>query len=180
MDVDFRSSRHAWVDEQRETPIELGWGWMFRGLAETDRKFIGRARIERELEERSSRWTTVGMEVDVHDYERVHDEAGILAPRHEVYGESTMSIYRRNDKEWDYAGYASSFLHSPLLRKPIAIAKLPLDPRTLRLPTIFLDQLQRNRVSWGLALIDEEFCGAIAVDGGVNARRVRSAPLLNY
>jgi len=46
----------------------------------------------------------------------------------------------------------------------LEIAKLPLDPRTLRLPTIFLDQLQRNRVSWGLALIDEEFCGAIAVD----------------
>jgi aminomethyltransferase len=38
-----------------------------------------------------------------------------------------MSIYRRGGKEWDYAGYASSFLSSSLLRKPIALAKLPLD-----------------------------------------------------
>ena len=38
-----------------------------------------------------------------------------------------MSIYRRGEKEWDYAGYASSFLSSSLLRKPIALAKLPLD-----------------------------------------------------
>lgn len=46
----------------------------------------------------------------------------------------------------------------------LEIAKLPLDPRTLRLLAIFLDQFQRNRVSWSLALIDKEFCGAIAVD----------------
>ena len=38
-----------------------------------------------------------------------------------------MSIYRRGGKEWDYAGYASSFLSSSLLRKPIALAKLPPD-----------------------------------------------------
>jgi aminomethyltransferase len=41
-----------------------------------------------------------------------------------------MSLYRRGDKEWDYAGYASSFLFSSLLKKPIAIAKLPLDLAT--------------------------------------------------
>lgn len=38
-----------------------------------------------------------------------------------------MSIYRRGTKEWDYAGYASSFTSSSLLRTPLAIAKLPLD-----------------------------------------------------
>jgi len=38
-----------------------------------------------------------------------------------------MSVYRRGTAEWDYAGYASSFTASSLLRLPLAIAKLPLD-----------------------------------------------------
>jgi aminomethyltransferase len=38
-----------------------------------------------------------------------------------------MSVYRRGDKAWDYAGYATSFLTSSLLRTPIALAKLPPD-----------------------------------------------------
>ena len=127
MDVDFSSSRYSWVDAQRETPLELGWNWMFRGLAKDDRNFVGRAAIEKERNEKTSRWTTVGLEIDWHDYERVHLNAGIAAPKHELYRETTMSIYRRNEKDWDYAGYASSFLFSSLLKKPIAIAKLPLD-----------------------------------------------------
>lgn len=127
MDVDFHSSRFAWVDEERETPVELGWGWMFRRLAKDDRDFVGRAAIERELLRETSRWTTVGLSVDWHDFERVHHAAGVTPPKYELYREATMSIYRRNDKEWDYAGYASSFLFSSLLKKPIAIAKLPLD-----------------------------------------------------
>ena len=127
IDVDFQSARFAWVDEQRETPAELGWGWMFRKFKDDDRDFIGRERIERELNNKTNRWTTVGLEIDWHDYERVHLQAGIMPPKHGIYRESTMSIYRPGDVEWDYAGYASSFLYSSLLRKPIAIAKLPLD-----------------------------------------------------
>jgi aminomethyltransferase len=127
MDVDFRSSRHAWVDEQRETPNELGWGWMLRTMEGSDRDFVGREAIEREMSSGSSRWTTTGLAVDVHAYEQVHDEAGILAPRHEVYEETTMSVYRRSETPWDYAGYATSFHYSSLLRRPLALAKIPLD-----------------------------------------------------
>lgn len=127
MGADFHSARFAWVDEQRETPVELGWSWMFRKLGEDDRDFVGRAAIESELRDRTSRWTTVGLAVDWHDYERVYTSAGVVPPRHEVYSESTMSVYRRGTTEWDYAGYASSFTTSSLLRTPLAIAKLPLD-----------------------------------------------------
>lgn len=127
MDVDFHSARHAWVDEQRETPTELGWGWMLRTMNRSDRNFVGRESIARELASGSSRWTTTGLAVDVHDYERVHEEAGVLAPRHEVYEETTMSIYRRSETPWDYAGYATSFHYSSLLRRPLALAKVPLD-----------------------------------------------------
>ena len=127
MGADFHTSRFAWVDAERETPHELGWGWMFSKLAQDDRDFMGRSAIEAEIAGGTSRWKTVGLGVDWHDYERVYTAAGIVPPRHEIYSESTMSIYRRGGKEWDYAGYASSFLSSSLLRKPIALAKLPLD-----------------------------------------------------
>ena len=127
MGTDFFTSRAAWVDAQRETPNELGWGWMLKGLEEDGRDFIGRGALEEELEMQTSRWKTVGITVDWHQYESTYTEAGILPPHHEVYSESTMSIYRKGEKEWDYAGYASSFLVSSLLKKPIGIAKLPLD-----------------------------------------------------
>ena len=127
MDVDFYSARHAWTDEQRETPLELGWGWMLGGLAKDQRAFRGRTAIESERKNKSSRWTTVGLAIDWQSYETAHIESGIMPPKQGVYCETTMSIYRRSNREWDYAGYASSFLFSSLLRKPIAIAKLPLD-----------------------------------------------------
>jgi len=125
--VDFHSSRHAWTDEQRETPLELGWDWMFRKLADDDRDFVGRSAIEAELADGTSRWKTVGLGVDGSDYDRVYTEAGVVPPRHELYREATMSLYRRGGKAWDYAGYASSFLTSSLLQRPIAIAKMPLE-----------------------------------------------------
>ncbi len=127
MGADFHSARWSWVDEQRETPLELGWSWMFRNLVADERDFVGRAAIESELKDGTSRWTTVGLAVDWHDYERVYSEAGLVPPRHEVYSEGTMSVYRRSGIEWDYAGYASSFTTSSLLRTPLAIAKVPLD-----------------------------------------------------
>jgi aminomethyltransferase len=125
LDVDFQSSRFAWVDQQRETPVELGWRWMLNDLSQDPREFTGRAAIEQQFNERSNRWVTVGLSIDWHDYERVHLEAGIMPPKHDHYCESTRNIYRRGQKEWDYAGYATSFLFSSLLKKPIAIAKLP-------------------------------------------------------
>ena len=125
--VDFHTSRYAWVDEERDTPLELGWGWMFRGLDDDGRDFVGRGPIDAQRRNGGGRWRTVGLAVDWDAYERVYDEAGVLPPRHEVYRESTMSVYRRGAEPWDYAGYATSFYTSSLLKRPIALAKLPPD-----------------------------------------------------
>ena len=125
MDIDFESARYAWVDAQRETPVELGWAWMLKNLDRDQREFMGRDAIEKEIQQKSNRWLTVGLEIDWHDYERMHRDAGIPTPKYEHYCEGTFSIYRRGEREWDYAGYATSFLFSSLLKKPIAIAKLP-------------------------------------------------------
>ena len=127
LDVDFYSSRYAWTDAQRETPIELGWGWMFRRLAKDKRDFIGRAALESEIANKTSRWKTVGLTVDWHEFVKLHREAGIMPPREGVFYEGTMNIYRRSDTPWEYAGYATSYMFSSLLRSHLAIAKLPLD-----------------------------------------------------
>ncbi len=39
LNADFESSRFAWNDEHRSTPIELGFGWMFRDIETDDRTF---------------------------------------------------------------------------------------------------------------------------------------------
>jgi len=127
IDVDFHNARYAWTDEQRETPIELGWDWMFRKLSTDDRDFIGREAIEKEIATKSSRWKTVGLAVDWGDFDRLHREAGVMTVKEGLLVQDTMTIYRRGDIPWQYAGYASSFMWSSLLKQHIAIAKLPLE-----------------------------------------------------
>ena len=62
--VDFDSTRFAFNDAHRSTPLELGWAWMFKGLENDDRPFIGRGALERERAEKTSRWRMVGRDAD--------------------------------------------------------------------------------------------------------------------
>ena len=64
LDVDFASSRFAWTDEDRSTPIELGWAGCSATSPTDDRAFIGRRAIERELADETSRWRLTGLVVD--------------------------------------------------------------------------------------------------------------------
>lgn len=120
IDVDFQSARFAWVDAQRETPAELGWGWM----VDLDREFIGRSAIATEYASGTTRWSTVGLTIDWHEYERLYRGLGLVAPKEGVLAQETMTVYR---PDGTYAGYATSFVYSSLLKRHIAIAKLPLD-----------------------------------------------------
>ena len=49
--VDFDASRLAENDEHRSTPLELGLGWMLKGIDDDSRPFIGRQAILRERAE---------------------------------------------------------------------------------------------------------------------------------
>ncbi len=127
LDVDFHSSRFAWTDADRSTPIELGLGWMFRDIATTDRAFVGREAIRRELAERTSRWKLTGLVVDWRDYDRVHDAAGLIPPKdHTPIGEE----YYVYDDDLHQIGYATSLMYSPMLQRHIALARVPLDRAT--------------------------------------------------
>jgi aminomethyltransferase len=124
LDADFDSSRFAWNDAHRSTPIELGWSWMFKDLKSDDRAFIGRKALEREIADKTSRWNMRGLIVDWQDYDRVYNEAGLIPPKdHSPIVEDWMCY----DDDYERVGYATSFMYSPMLQRHIAIARVRPD-----------------------------------------------------
>lgn len=124
LDVDFHSSRFAWTDADRTTPIELGLGWMVRNLDADDRAFIGRDAIARELREKTSRWRLTGLVVDWRDYDRVYGAAGLIPPKDHTPVHDEYYVY---DDKLNQLGYATSQMYSPMLQRHIALARVPLD-----------------------------------------------------
>lgn len=121
IDVDFESARFAWNDDQRTTPIELGLGWMVSDLGRSERAFIGRRAIERELAERTSRWKTVGIVVDWEHWARVHNRRGLVTPKDHHPGHGGMMLY---DDAIEQVGYVPSFVYSPLLQCHLGIGRV--------------------------------------------------------
>jgi aminomethyltransferase len=124
IDVDFESSRFTFNDEHRSTPLELGFGWMFRDLDTDDRPFIGRPAIERERAEGTSRWKMVGLIVDWHEYDALYNEAGLIPPKDHIPVTEEFMLY---DAGGERVGYATSFMYSPMLQRHIALARLRPD-----------------------------------------------------
>ena len=124
LDVDFHSSRFAWTDADRTTPIELGLGWMFRHLAEDDRTFIGGDAIRREVAGKTSRWKLSGLVVDWRAFDRVYGAAGLIPPKDHRPIQDEYYVY---DDELRQLGYATSQMYSPMLQRHIALARVPLD-----------------------------------------------------
>jgi aminomethyltransferase len=123
LDVDFESSRFAWTDEHRSTAVELGLGWMLRDVATTDRVFIGRNAIRREIAERTSRWRLTGLILDWQAYDRIYDAAGLIPPKDHTPIQDEYYVY---DDAGAQLGYASSLMYSPMLQRHIALARVPL------------------------------------------------------
>jgi aminomethyltransferase len=128
LEADFDSSRYAWNDSHRSTPIELGWGWMFKDLKSDDRAFIGRKALEREIADKTSRWSMRGLVVDWRDYDRVYNEAGLIPPKDHAPIVEDWMIY---DDDYQQVGYATSFMYSPMLQRHIAIARVRPDQAAL-------------------------------------------------
>lgn len=121
---DFDSSRFAFNDAHRSTPLELGWAWMFKRLTDDDRAFIGRRALEREIGEKSSRWRMSGLVVDWEDYDRVYGDAGLIPPKHHAPVHEDWMVY---DSEGSRVGYATSFMYSPVLQRHVALARIRPD-----------------------------------------------------
>jgi aminomethyltransferase len=121
LDTDFGSSRFGWTDEDRSTPVELGWSWMFRDLARDDRAFIGRRAIEREITDRTSRWRLTGLIVDWADYDRTYDRAGLIPPKDHTPIHDEYFVY---DDAGTQVGYTTSSMYSPMLQRHIALTRV--------------------------------------------------------
>jgi aminomethyltransferase len=122
--ADFDSSRFAFNDAHRSTPLELGWAWMFKGLGDDDRPFVGRRALELERAEKTSRWRMVGLVVDWQDYERVYTSAGLIPPKQHAPIHEDWMVY---DDDRARVGYATSFMYSPILQQHIALARVRPD-----------------------------------------------------
>jgi aminomethyltransferase len=119
--VDFHSSRFAFTDEERSTPIELGFGWMFKDIATSDRPFIGRNAIRAEMADKTSRWKMVGLVVDWQDWDRRYQAGGLIPPKDETPVVWEMMLY---DDDGVRVGYTTSFMYSPALQRHIAMARV--------------------------------------------------------
>ncbi len=140
--ADFDSSRYAFNDAHRSTPLELGWGWMFGDLKRDDRAFVGRRALEAEIAGKTSRWAMRGLVLDWQDYDQVYDEAGLIPPKDHtpVIGDSMLyedaagaggaaasGGQGGSGVALGQAGYATSFMYSPMLQRHIAIARMRPD-----------------------------------------------------
>ena len=121
INVEFSSSRYAYNDHQRVTAKELGFTWMLRDLDSDDRPFIGRDAIRREIKHKTSRWATVGLELDWADYNRLYNEAGLIPPKDETPLDYESMLY---DDKGNRIGYATSLMYSPMLQRHIALARV--------------------------------------------------------
>jgi aminomethyltransferase len=123
LDVDFASSRFAWTDAHRSTPIELGLGWMFKDLAASDRTFLGREAIAREIADKTSRWKLTGLVLDWREYDRHFAAAGLIPPKDHTPIHDEYFVY---DDAGTQVGYTTSSMYSPMLQRHIALARVPL------------------------------------------------------
>jgi aminomethyltransferase len=128
INVEFSSSRFAYTDHQRVTPVELGLGWMLRGIDDGERPFIGRAAIRREIAGKTSRWATVGLLLDWREYDRLYTSAGLIPPKDETPLEYESMLY---DDAGERVGYATSLMYSPVLQRHIALARVRPDLGTV-------------------------------------------------
>lgn len=131
--VDYTSARFARTPAECETPTELGLGWMLRGIADTDRVFVGLDAIRRERRDAATRWTTVGLELDIDSYDQVYSRRGLIPPKQGVLLSGSLGLYSADldaDPTGGYVGYATSLAWSPVLMRHIALAKVPLDLAT--------------------------------------------------
>lgn len=124
IDVEFHSSRYAYTDHDRSSPVELGFGWMFKNIETDDRPFIGREAIRREIKEGTSRWKLVGLLVDWKHWDQLYREAGLVTPKDETPLDYESMLY---DDDGERIGYATSLMYSPVLQRHIAIAKVRPD-----------------------------------------------------
>lgn len=116
MDVDYVSARKALLESQTSSPFELDLAW---SVNLKKGPFVGKAALEREAA-RTPQWQFVGLEVDWQALEALHAAAGLAPKVPAAAWRTSIPVYAGAEQ----AGYATSGVWSPLLKKYIALAHL--------------------------------------------------------
>lgn len=115
IEVDYTSTKHAWIEAQRSSPFELGLDW----TVALDKRgyFVGRRALERERAAGSA-WKLMGLEVDWTGMERLFTDVGLPPQLPGMAMRGSLPILSGGVQ----VGYASTATWSPLLKKYIALA----------------------------------------------------------
>ncbi len=117
IEVDYTSTRQAWIEAQKSSPYELGLDW----TVALDKKgyFVGRRALEREKRE-GSVWKMMGLEVEWTGMESLFADVGLPPQIPGMAVRGSLPVFVGNVQ----VGYASTSTWSPLLKKYIALAHL--------------------------------------------------------
>ncbi len=116
IEVDYVSSRHAFIEAQKSSPYELNLGWT---VSLDKGNFVGRRALLAEGQ-RKPEWRFVGIETQWESLEKAYAEVGLPPRLSAITWRTSVPIYAGDVQ----IGYASSGCWSPLLKKNIALAHL--------------------------------------------------------
>jgi glycine cleavage system T protein (aminomethyltransferase) len=117
IEVDYTSTRHAWIEAQKSSPFELGLDWTV--ALDKHGYFVGRRALEREKRE-GSVWKLMGLEVEWNGMEGLFADVGLPPQIPGMAMRGSLPVFVGNVQ----VGYASTSTWSPLLKKYIALAHL--------------------------------------------------------
>ena len=114
LDVDYFSSHHALIPDQKSSPLEINLGW---AVSRDKGPFNGR-RALREEQARGSAWGFVGIDVSWTSLESLYAARGLPPQLPSVAWRGSAPLLRDGRQ----IGYATSGCWSPLLKKYLALA----------------------------------------------------------
>jgi aminomethyltransferase len=117
LEVDYTSTGHAWIEQQKSSPFELGLDWTV--ALDKQGYFVGRRALEREKRDGSA-WKLMGLEVEWEGMERLFKDVGLPPQIPGMAVRASLPVLVGNVQ----VGYASTSTWSPLLKKYIALAHL--------------------------------------------------------
>jgi aminomethyltransferase len=117
IEVDYWSSRHAHIPEQRYSPYEIGLGRLVN-LDKAD--FVGKRALLAEQAKGGPKRRLVGIEIDWSDVERLHAEQGLAPSVPSIAWRTAVPIYWGTRQ----VGRLTSGTWSPTLKKLIGLGSV--------------------------------------------------------
>ena len=114
LDVDYISSKHTLIAQQKSSPFEINLGW---AVARDKTFYVGQRALEAERA-RPAEWRFVGIDVDWPSLENLWAEVGLPPKLPTQAWRMSVPLYKGGKQ----VGYATSGTWSPILKKYIALA----------------------------------------------------------